>query len=420
MEFYRIWRILVAKKGLLIWLPLIAACFGLGLTYVLPEQYESTALVLVRPGEAFKFNATAPDRKEILDFPLSQSAPIDAPSKTYIEVIKSRAVAVKIVEALRLDVKKPTQVEGFWGHLKEDVKEWAKSTLETVKSYAKYGREIRVSPFDQAVESVGEQLVVAVRKDTYAFDITCRASDPKEAAAIANMAAEIFLEHSAEAYRTESGRARKFIEVQLAENRKELEQARADLLAYKSSGSTFELTSEYTEKLKGVSDLENTLAKIDGKLAGLKHTFSKDSPTVIGQEAERAELKEQIRLGRAQLAAFPEKEKRLSSLVLNEKLAKESYEFFLKRYEEARVKESSVVNEIRVISRAEPGLYPVKPVKYIYAGLSFVAALVLAIGWALFSEPLDPRVRTIHDLQNEFEVPVLGSIPKLRQLTKVG
>src|SRR3954447_7185920 len=99
MEFYRIWRILVAHKWLLIWLPLVAACVGLGLTYALPEQYESTALVLVRPGEAFKFNANAPDRKEILDFPVSQAAPIDAPSKTYIEVIKSRAVAVKIVDA---------------------------------------------------------------------------------------------------------------------------------------------------------------------------------------------------------------------------------------------------------------------------------------------------------------------------------
>ena len=294
MELYRIWRILVAKRALLIWLPLVAAVCGLGLSYLLPEQYESTALVLVRPGEAFKFNSKAPDRKEILEFPLSQSAPIDAPSKTYIEVIKSRAVAVKIVEALQLHVKKPTPPESFLGQLKEDVKEWAKNTIETIQNYAKYGREIRASPFDQAVENLETKLVVSVRKDTYAFDITARASDPKEAAAVANMAAEIFLEHSAEAYRSESGRARKFIEVQLADSRKELEKARGDLLAYKASGSTFELTSEYNEKLKGVSDLENTLAKIDGKLAGLKHTFSKDSPTVIGQEAERAELQEQI------------------------------------------------------------------------------------------------------------------------------
>ena len=77
--------------------------------------------------------------------------------------------------------------------------------------------EAAVFGVPDAVLGKAIKAVVAVRKDTYAFDITCRASDPKEAAAIANMAAEIFLEHSAEAYRTESGRARKFISWLIAE-----------------------------------------------------------------------------------------------------------------------------------------------------------------------------------------------------------
>src|SRR5229473_6946160 len=117
MEFYRIWRILVGSKWLLIWLPVIATCVGLGLTYVLPEQYESTALVLVRPVEALKFNAGGVDRKEILDFPVGQAAPIDAPSKTYMEVIKSPAVAIKIVDALQLYVEKPKIYESFFDEL---------------------------------------------------------------------------------------------------------------------------------------------------------------------------------------------------------------------------------------------------------------------------------------------------------------
>ena len=73
MEFYSVWRILVGKKWMLIWLPIVATCVGLGLTYVLPEQYESTTLVLVRPSEDIKFNSSGGDKKEILDFPVSQS-----------------------------------------------------------------------------------------------------------------------------------------------------------------------------------------------------------------------------------------------------------------------------------------------------------------------------------------------------------
>src|SRR5712691_934192 len=410
MEFYRIWRILVGYKWVLIWLPIIATCVGLGLTYVLPEQYESTALVLVRPVEALKFNSGAVDRKEILDFPVTQAAPIDAPSKTYMEVIRSPAVAVKIVKALQLHIKKPTEYASPFEYLKDEVKNWIKDMIRTVRNYSKYGRDIPATPFDLAVEDVQEKLIVTVRKDTYAFDITDRSSNPKEAADIANMAAEIFVEHSSEAYRSEAARAREVIETQLDESGKALEQARAATLAYKNSGQTFELSSEYKEKLKNVSELENTLAKTETTLAGLK-----GNPKAVAQEAERAEIKKQISALRVELAAYPQKEIRMNTLILAERLAQESYEFFLKRYEEARVREAAIPNEIRIVSRALPSLYPVKPLKYIYAGLSFGTALVVAIGWALVLEYIDPRVRTIHDLDDELGVAVLGAIPTLKR-----
>jgi uncharacterized protein involved in exopolysaccharide biosynthesis len=411
MEFYRIWRILVGHKWVVIWLPIIATCISLGVTYVLPEQYESTALVLAQQFKDIKFNLSGAERNEYLDFPVNLSAPIDAPSKTYIEVIKSPAVAVRIVNVLHLDVKEPKKYESLFDEIKDKVKTWVKDTSRTAVNYLKYGRDIPASPFDLAVEDIEKRLVVSPRKDTYAFDITYRSGNPNEAAAVANMAAEIFLEQRAETYRSESTRAREFIEKQLDESRKALEQARASVLAYKNSGETFDVTSEYKEKLKNLSDLENTLAKTEGKLAGLKRTYSKISPIVRAQEAEIAELKEQISTLGVQLAAYPNKETRMNSITLTQRLAEESYEFFLKRYEEARVKESAQVTEIRIASRAVPSLYPVKPLKYVYAGLSFGTALLVAVGLALFFESLDPRVRAIRDPGDEVGVPVLGAIP---------
>ena len=39
------------------------------------------------------------------------------------------------------------------------------------------------------------------------------------------------------------------------------------MLAFKSSGETFDPNSEYREKLNNLSDLESTLAKAEGRLA---------------------------------------------------------------------------------------------------------------------------------------------------------
>lgn len=421
MEFYRIWRILTGHKWVLIWLPIVATFVGLAVTYVLPEQYESVALVLARPYEDIKFNSSGGDRKEVRDFPVNLSAPIDAPSKTYMEVITSPAVAVKIVEALKLDIKKPKTYGGTFDAFKDNVKTWVKNAVRTARNYFKYGRDIPATPFELAVEDVGTNLQVSARKDTYAFDITYRSGDPNEAAAVANMAAEIFLERSSGTYRNDAARAREFFETQVDESRKALDQARAAILAYKNSGGTFELKSEYEEKLKIVSDLNDTLAKIEGKLAGQRIVAERShlnySPLVVAAEAEIAELKAQISTVQEQLTAYPNKEKRMNDLLLAERLAQESYEFFLKDYEEARVKEAATTTEIRIASRAVPGLYPVKPLKYIYAGLSFATALVVAIGWVLFYESLNPRIRTIRDLDDELGVPVLAAIPALKALT---
>lgn len=419
MELYRIWRILADNKGVLIWLPIIATGVGLGMTYVLPEQYESTALVLVRPFEDIKFSSGGGDKKEIPDFPVNLSAPIDALSKTYKEVINSPAVAMKVVDALQLHVKKPNEYENLLELVKDKVKTWVKSTTRTVRNYFKYGRDIPASPYDLAVEDVEENLKVVSAKDTYAFDITFRSGNPKEAAAVANMAAKVFLDDSSEAYRRESARAREFIETQVAESRKALEEARAALLAYETLGGTFDLDTEYKEKLKNLADLENTLAKTEAKLSGRRflaeRTHIKESPDVIADQGEIAELKQQISALRAQQAAYPEKHSRMDAIGLTERLAKQNYEFFLKRYEEARVRESATVTEIRIASAAVPGLYPVKPLKYVYAGLSFATALGVAIGWVLFLESFAPRVRTVRDVDDKLGVPVLGAIPRLKR-----
>jgi uncharacterized protein involved in exopolysaccharide biosynthesis len=414
MEFYRIWRIFVGHKWVLIGLPIIATCVALALTYVLPEQYESSALVIAQPFEDIEFNSNGAYPKELPDFPVTLSGTVDTPSKTYMAVIKSPEVAAKIVATLQLQVEKPKRYASVFAEIRDEVKTWVKNTIRTARDYLKYGRDIPLSPFDQAVADVEENLAVSAQKDTYAFEIAYRSSDPKEAAAVANMAAAIFLEQRTKAYQGEAARARRFAEIKRDESREALEQARAATLTYENSGQTFEPDSEYNEKLKNVSSLQYKLAASEGDLAGLRITAGGDSPKVLAEQAQIAELKKQIMTLQLQLDSYPAKQTRLDALTLAERLAKDNYEFFSKRYEEARVKEAADVTEIRVVSRAVPSEYPVKPIKYIYGGLSFGTALIVALGWVLFFESLDPRVRTMQDL-DDVDVLLLGVIPILRR-----
>ena len=180
MEIYRVWRILMGYKLILFLLPVIATLVGLGLAFVLPEKYASTALVVVRPGEELRFDASPSDQKEVMDYPVSRSTPLDAPSKTYMEEIKSLTVAERIVEALHLDIKRPKEGRTEFEVFKDRLRDWLASSFRTVRNYVRYGRDIPASAFDLAVETVQDNLEVSVRKDTYAFEITFNSSDPDE------------------------------------------------------------------------------------------------------------------------------------------------------------------------------------------------------------------------------------------------
>ena len=330
-----------------------------------------------------------------------------------MEVIKSRAVAQKIVAALNLDAP-PERKTDFFSRLKDSLKDFVKTGVRQTQHYLRYGRVIPATPFERAVEDIEENLSVETKKNAYAFEITYQAGDPAEAAAIANAAAEIFLTHTGDAYRDESMSMREFLTTQLDDSKRELDQARADLVAFKQKTNTFSLDSEYNEQLDVISDLESTLELTEAKLAGLLRTYSPTNPKVLAATAEKAQLEGAITKRRTALAGHPDMEKQLSELESKLSAAEVRYGMIKKNYDEARIREQANADEIRIVSPATPPLYPVKPLKYMYTAFGALLALVIGISAALFIEYLNPRVRTVKDVSSTLGLAVLGAIPKMK------
>jgi uncharacterized protein involved in exopolysaccharide biosynthesis len=93
MDFYRIWRIVVGYRSLIAIVTAAGTFAAVALSFVLPQQFEASSLVIVRPDQKIRLGPPQGQSKEVLDFPVSRAAPIDAPSNTYIEVLLSEAIA---------------------------------------------------------------------------------------------------------------------------------------------------------------------------------------------------------------------------------------------------------------------------------------------------------------------------------------
>ena len=414
MEVYRLWRIIFGYKVLIAIVTCIGTLAAVALTYALPSMYEASSLVIVRPEEKLRLSPNQGQGKEVLDFPVSHAAPIDAPSKTYMEVLQSEAVAARIVTALHLDAEEPISNNSTLERLRDEFRHWLKETIRSSRHIVRYGRVIPATRFERAVEDLREYLSLEVKKNTYAFSISYMSGNPQEAAAVANTAAEIFLAHNAEAYKREAETSVKFIESRLKESETILRDAREALQRFKDKSGVFAINDEYRERIKVVSSLEVDAENAEARLAGLLETYAPENSKVASAQAEATRLRKALAAYKADLVGLPGQERTLGQLELAVSVAQQDYESIRKKYEESRIAEQTSFAEIRTVSPATVPLYPVKPIKYYYAGLGFLLGLVSSIALALFFEYLNPRVRVADDLTKVLDMPLLAAIPVMR------
>src|SRR5438128_2238714 len=99
MEQIPILDVLRRRLWMIIAVCMVAMVAGYAFSFLIPERYTASALVLVRPQQPIKIT-TDKVGKEILDFPTGSSNSVETPSKTYIELIKSTELIGKVVHNL--------------------------------------------------------------------------------------------------------------------------------------------------------------------------------------------------------------------------------------------------------------------------------------------------------------------------------
>lgn len=393
-----------------------------GLTYMIPDRYEATALVLVKPQEQIKMS-TNKNEKELLSFPVSAGSKVEVPSNTYIEVIKSRAVADKVVRMLSLDrveveddVIPKTGYQRRLAAAKKTVSQWFNAAGQLVT----YGRVIgEMPPFEGAVESVRRNLSLKAIKDTYIFAITYVGKDPNKAASIANAAADLFLEYMEELNKPDANRALVFLGSRLQTSERELAQAREAFREFKERHRTISFNEEIASQIKLIADLELDLEKAEVKLAGLSEQLTPAHPKVESVLAERDRLVSTINKRKEIIKQLPDVERQLAALKLRVAVGEEFYQLMKKEYEEARVRAGKEITEIKVVSPAVAPMYPSKPVRGTYVVAAFGMALLIGIGFVLLREYMNTRIRSISDAERVLELRVLATLPQMRVTSRL-
>src|SRR5580704_14079939 len=145
MEAIDIFGVLRRHVGVILALAIVTTIAGYGISFIkvlIPEKYDASAIVMVRPRDPIRIDTQVPN-KEFLGFPVAQTPVVEAASKTYIQIIQSPALVGEVVRELKLDQKAKSENDGtLLGRASASIKVIYDEYVANWISFFRYGRVV--------------------------------------------------------------------------------------------------------------------------------------------------------------------------------------------------------------------------------------------------------------------------------------
>jgi len=376
---------------------------------------------------------------------------------TQVDIIRSKSVALKVVDDLGLANKPETQAafkEATGG--RGTVRDWVADSLLT-------------------------KLDVVPARESSVLAINFRGSDPQYVSTVANAFANAYLDVSVQLKTDPVQRASGYITSQIKTLRDRYEQAQKRLSAYQKENDIYSADNRVDVETTRLNELSNQLVMVqsqsmdaasrrrqvegnaanspdvmnnpliqtlqsslslaEAKLADTSQRLSPNHPQYIAAKSEvdklRSNLQAQIRSSSNSVVATADitqrRESELRAAVAAQKAkvqalngARNSFDVLTNETENARrayeaasqrlnlisLEGESKQADIAVLTAATPPLYASGPRMLINIALAIVAGTILGLGAVLVLELLDARIRSASHLADAFDLPLLGVIGK--------
>lgn len=435
-----------ARYKIIVLMVALTVASAIVVTLFLPKKYLATTALVV--------NYKGVDPVTGLSLP-SQLMP--GYISTQVDIIKSKSVALKVVDRLKY-ASDPVWQQRF------------KETADGEGSIQDWIADVLLAAVD-----------VAPSRESSVLNISVKGSNPKFVTDVANAFAAAYLEFSVQLKTTPAQEASSYITTRTKLLREEYEAAQKKLADYQQKnniysadrqldvetarlnelssqlvviqGQAMDTTSRQRQAQSNpgqapdvlsnplIQNLKSTLAAAEGRFSDLSQKLAPNHPSYIAAKAEvdkmRASLAEQIsaastgissnarinqqREAEVRAALEAQKAKVLSlggarsefNLLQNEaENARRAYENVTQRFNQTSFEGQSKQADIAVLTAATEPRAPSGPKMLINAIMAFVVGLILGTGVALLLELLDQRIRSAAQLGELLGLPVLGVIGK--------
>lgn len=246
---------------------------------------------------------------------------------------------------------------------------------------------------DKAAE-IGSSITTSQDSDTGTIGISVVYPNPELAAAIANQAAESFIQVQLLDKSKKARTLRRFIETQLQIFSENLQKTENQMREFRQNGRALGIAGGMEQRLADLEKDHNVLLK----------QFTEKHPDVIKLNAEMEGLRERMK-------KLPGDELELARLQRELEINDRAYRSMKDKYESAKLAEAEQVSDVSVTSSAAVPTVPISPNKRANKLAGALVGIVVGILLAFIQENMDTSIGAIEDVEQVVRLPVIGVLP---------
>lgn len=215
--------------------------------------------------------------------------------------------------------------------------------------------------------------------DQGVVEVVVEDRDPRRAADMANAWVRDLDTFNKNVRMTAGKKSRLFLERQLEETRRALEQAEDTLTAYQRANKNAPLSAELAAAVQAGSQLLARRLALQVRLNAATDLYQESAPQVVQLHSELAALDRQI-------DSLPPLTMQYARLLRDLKVQEQVFALLVGQYEEAKIREARDVPTVEILDAATVPQRRSRPIRWLFCTSITLAAVILSVGTAFVAE----------------------------------
>lgn len=262
------------------------------------------------------------------------------------------------------------------------------------------------------IENLQNALVISERgKQSGIIGVTLEGSDPVLTSNILNQIGREYVRQNVERKSAEAEKSLVFLDKQLPELKRQLEQSEENYNRFRNSHGTIDLGEEAKALLLQSVNAQSKLIELQQKREELLIRFTSDHPAVVGVDNQMKELNRTSKSIAAQIKILPGLEQDVLRLARDVKVNTDLYTELLNSTQQLRLVKASKVGNARLIDAAQIPEQPIRPRRPLVIAIAMLIGLLLGVTCAFIKKTLYGRIDDPHEIEQMLGLTVYATIP---------